>query len=169
MSEIGKVENILKIILSNSNLLDLLLEFKKLPLISETEYSDIDSEYVYIDRSIHNVNLEGKINLDEGIDTESFNKLAKICLDSVKHMYSIDQNDTIKLLSRISNALELIQSSKSGEDIRYNIRYNIIYEDIVTGGKTEIEYLSKEKAILFIVVSADKGLVFNRITEVLET
>jgi hypothetical protein len=165
MSEIGKVENILKIILSNSNLLDLLLEFKKLPLISETEYSDIDSEYVYIDRSIHNVNLEGKINLDEGIDTESFNKLAKICLDSVKHMYSIDQNDTIKLLSRISNALELIQSSKSGEDIRYNI----IYEDIVTSGKTEIEYLSKEKAILFIVVSADKGLVFNRITEVLKT
>lgn len=165
MSEIEKVENILKIILSNSNLLDLLLEFKKLPLISETEYSDIDSEYVYIDRSIHNVNLEGKINLDEGIDTESFNKLAKICLDSVKHMYSIDQNDTIKLLSRISNALELIQSSKSGEDIRYNI----IYEDIVTSGKTEIEYLSKEKAILFIVVSADKGLVFNRITEVLKT
>lgn len=165
MSEIGKVENILKIILSNSNLLDLLLEFKKLPLISEIECSDINSEYIYIDRSIHNVNLEGKINLDEGIDTESFNKLAKICLDSVKHMYSIDQNDTIKLLSRISNALELIQSSKSGEDIRYNI----IYEDIVTGGKTEIEYLSKEKAILFIVVSADKGLVFNRITEVLET
>ena len=165
MSEIGKVENILKIILSNSNLLDLLLEFKKLPLISEIEYSDINSEYVYIDRSIHNVNLEGKINLDEGIDTESFNKLAKICLDSVKHMYSIDQNDTIKLLSRISNALELIQSSKSGEDIRYNI----IYEDIVTSGKTEIEYLSKEKAILFIVVSADKGLVFNRITEVLKT
>lgn len=165
MSEIEKVENILKIILSNSNLLDLLLEFKKLPLISETEYSDIDSEYVYIDRSIHNVNLEGKINLEEGIDTESFNKLAKICLDSVKHMYSIDQNDTIKLLSRISNALELIQSSKSGEDIRYNI----IYEDIVTSGKTEIEYLSKEKAILFIVVSADKGLVFNRITEVLKT
>lgn len=165
MSEIGKVENILKIILSNSNLLDLLLEFKKLPLISEIEYSDINSEYVYIDRSIHNVNLEGKINLDEGIDTESFNKLAKICLDSVKHMYSIDQNDTIKLLSRISNALELIQSSKSGEDIRYNI----IYEDVVTSGKTEIEYLSKEKAILFIVVSADKGLVFNRITEVLET
>lgn len=165
MSEIGKVENILKIILSNSNLLDLLLEFKKLPLISEIECSDINSEYVYIDRSIHNVNLEGKINLDEGIDTESFNKLAKICLDSVKHMYSIDQNDTIKLLSRISNALELIQSSKSGEDIRYNI----IYEDIVTSGKTEIEYLSKEKAILFIVVSADKGLVFNRITEVLKT
>lgn len=165
MSEIGKVDNILKIILSNSNLLDLLLEFKKLPLISEIECSDINSEYVYIDRSIHNVNLEGKINLDEGIDTESFNKLAKICLDSVKHMYSIDQNDTIKLLSRISNALELIQSSKSGEDIRYNI----IYEDIVTGGKTEIEYLSKEKAILFIVVSADKGLVFNRVTEVLET
>lgn len=165
MSEIEKVENILKIILSNSNLLDLLLEFKKFPLISEIECSDINSEYIYIDRSIHNVNLEGKINLDEGIDTESFNKLAKICLDSVKHMYSIDQNDTIKLLSRISNALELIQSSKSGEDIRYNI----IYEDIVTGGKTEIEYLSKEKAILFIVVSADKGLVFNRITEVLET
>lgn len=165
MSEIGKVENILKIILSNSNLLDLLLEFKKLPLISEIEYSDINSEYVYIDRSIHNVNLEGKINLDEGIDTESFNKLAKICLDSVKHMYSIDQNDTIKLLSRISNALELIQSNKSGEDIRYNI----IYEDVVTSGKTEIEYLSKEKAILFIVVSTDKGLVFNRITEVLET
>lgn len=165
MSEIGKVENILKIILSNSNLLDLLLEFKKLPLISEIECSDINSEYVYIDRSIHNVNLEGKINLDEGIDTESFNKLAKICLDSVKHMYSIDQNDTIKLLSRISNALELIQSNKSGEDIRYNI----IYEDVVTSGKTEIEYLSKEKAILFIVVSADKELVFNRITEVLET
>lgn len=165
MSEIGKVENILKIILSNSNLLDLLLEFKKLPLISEIECSDINSEYVYIDRSIHNVNLEGKINLDEGIDTESFNKLAKICLDSVKHMYSIDQNDTIKLLSRISNALELIQSNKSGEDIRYNI----IYEDVVTIGKTEIEYLSKEKAILFIVVSADKGLVFNRITEVLKT
>lgn len=165
MSEIEKVENILKIILSNSNLLDLLLEFKKLPLISEIECSDIKSEYVYIDRSIHNVNLEGKINLDEGIDTESFNKLAKICLDSVKHMYSIDQNDTIKLLSRISNALELIQSNKSGEDIRYNI----IYEDVVTSGKTEIEYLSKEKAILFIVVSADKGLVFNRITEVLET
>lgn len=165
MSEIEKVENILKIILSNSNLLDLLLEFKKFPLISEIEFSDINSEYIYIDRSIHNVNLEGKINLDEGIDTESFNKLAKICLDSAKHMYSIDQNDTIKLLSRISNALELIQSSKSGEDIRYNI----IYEDIVTGGKTEIEYLSKEKAILFIVVSADKGLVFNRITEVLET
>lgn len=165
MSEIEKVENILKIILSNSNLLDLLLEFKKLPLISEIECSDINSEYVYIDRSIHNVNLEGKINLDEGIDTESFNKLAKICLDSVKHMYSIDQNDTIKLLSRISNALELIQSNKSGEDIRYNI----IYEDVVTSGKTEIEYLSKEKAILFIVVSADKGLVFNRITEVLET
>lgn len=165
MSEIEKVENILKIILSNSNLLDLLLEFKKLPLISEIECSDINSEYVYIDRSIHNVNLEGKINLDEGIDTESFNKLAKICLDSVKHMYSIDQNDTIKLLSRISNALGLIQSSKSGEDIRYNI----IYEDIVTGGKTEIEYLSKENAILFIVVSADEGLVFNRITEVLET
>lgn len=105
MSEIGKVENILKIILSNSNLLDLLLEFKKFPLISEIECSDINSEYIYIDRSIHNVNLEGKINLDEGIDTESFNKLAKICLDSVKHMYSIDQNDTIKLLSRISNAL----------------------------------------------------------------
>lgn len=165
MSEIGKVENILKIILSNSNLLDLLLEFKKLPLISKIECSDINSEYVYIDRSIHNVNLEGKINLDEGIDTESFNKLAKICLDSVKHMYSIDQNDTIKLLSRISNALELIQSNKSGEDIRYNI----IYEDVVTSGKTEIEYLSKEKAILFIVVSADKELVFNRITEVLET
>lgn len=165
MSEIGKVENILKIILSNSNLLDLLLEFKKLPLISEIEYSDINSEYVYIDRSIHNVNLEGKINLDEGIDTESFNKLAKICLDSVKHMYSIDQNDTIKLLSRISNALELIQSNKNGEDIRYNI----IYKDVVTSGKTEIEYLSKEKAILFIVVSADKGLVFNKITEVLET
>lgn len=165
MSEIGKVENILKIILSNSNLLDLLLEFKKLPLISEIECSDINSEYVYIDRSIHNVNLEGKINLDEGIDTESFNKLAKIYLDSVKHMYSIDQNDTIKLLSRISNALELIQSNKSGEDIRYNI----IYEDVVTSSKTEIEYLSKEKAILFIVVSADKGLVFNRITEVLET
>lgn len=165
MSEIGKVENILKIILSNSNLLDLLLEFKKLPLISEIEYSDINSEYVYIDRSIHNVNLEGKINLDEGIDTESFNKLAKICLDSVKHMYSIDQIDTIKLLSRISNALELIQSNKNGEDIRYNI----IYKDVVTSGKTEIEYLSKEEAILFIVVSADKGLVFNKITEVLET
>lgn len=112
MTEYDKKEfrNLLRMMLEDEELLSMLIEYKKFPLLTELDIGG----YV-MDRTVNYIKLEGDLDIEDGICPELFDKIVSHCNKNLVVGYDIDFAGTNQLLTRIKGAISYIRSEVMNE------------------------------------------------------
>ena len=112
MTEYNKKEfrNLLRMMLEDEELLSMLIEYKKFPLLT-----GLDIGGYVMDRSVSYIKLEGDLDIEDGICSELFDKIVSHCQKSLVVGYDIDFVETNQLLTRIKGAISYIRSKVMNE------------------------------------------------------
>ena len=112
MTEYDKKEfrNLLRMMLEDEELLSMLIEYKKFPLLTELDIGG----YV-MDRTVNYIKLEGDLDIEDGICPELFDKIVSHCHKNLVVGYDIDFAGTNQLLTRIKGAISYIRSKVMNE------------------------------------------------------
>lgn len=112
MTEYDKKEfrNLLCMMLEDEELLSMLIEYKKFPLLTELDIGG----YV-MDRTVSYMKLEGDLDIEDGICPELLDKIVSHCHKNLVVGYDIDFTGTNQLLTRIKGAISYIRSKVMNE------------------------------------------------------
>ena len=112
MTEYDKKEfrNLLRMMLEDEELLSMLIEYKKFPLLTELDIGG----YV-MDRTVSYMKLEGDLDIEDGICPELLDKIVSHCHKNLVVGYDIDFAETNQLLTRIKGAISYIRSKVMDE------------------------------------------------------
>ena len=112
MTEYDKKEfrNLLCMMLEDEELLSMLIEYKKFPLLTELDIGG----YV-MDRTVSYMKLEGDLDIEDGICPELLDKIVSHCHKNLVVGYDIDFAETNQLLTRIKGAISYIRSKVMNE------------------------------------------------------
>ena len=112
MTEYDKKEfrNLLRMMLEDEELLSMLIEYKKFPLLT-----GLDIGGYVMDRSVSYIKLEGDLDIEDGICPELFDKIVSHCQKSLVVGYDINFAGTNQLLTRIKGAISYIRSKVMNE------------------------------------------------------
>lgn len=112
MTEYDKKEfrNLLCMMLEDEELLSMLIEYKKFPLLTELDIGG----YV-MDRTVSYMKLEGDLDIEDGICPELLDKIVSHCHKNLVVGYDIDFAGTNQLLTRIKGAISYIRSKVMNE------------------------------------------------------
>lgn len=112
MTEYDKKEfrNLLCMMLEDEELLSMLIEYKKFPLLTELDIGG----YV-MDRTVSYMKLEGDLDIEDGICPELLDKIVSYCHKCLVVGYDIDFEETNQLLTRIKGAISYIRSKVMNE------------------------------------------------------
>lgn len=112
MTEYDKKEfrNLLRMMLEDEELLSMLIEYKKFPLLT-----GLDIGGYVMDRSVSYIKLEGDLDIEDGICPELLGKIVSHCHKNLVVGYDIDFAGTNQLLTRIKGAISYIRSKVMNE------------------------------------------------------
>lgn len=112
MTEYDKKEfrGLLRMMLEDEELLSMLIEYKKFPLLTELDIGG----YV-MDRTVSYMKLEGDLDIEDGICPELLDKIVSHCHKNLVVGYDIDFAGTNQLLTRIKGAISYIRSKVMNE------------------------------------------------------
>lgn len=112
MTEYDKKEfrNLLRMMLEDEELLSMLIEYKKFPLLT-----GLDIGGYVMDRTVNYIKLEGDLDIEDGICPELFDKIVSHCHKNLVVGYDIDFAGTNQLLTRIKGAISYIRSKVMNE------------------------------------------------------
>ena len=105
-----KFRELLCMMLEDEELLSMLIEYKKFPLLT-----GLDIGGYVMDRSVSYIKLEGDLDIEDGICPELFDKIVSHCNKSLVVGYDIDFAETNQLLTRIKGAISYIRSKVMNE------------------------------------------------------
>ena len=149
------VRNILKLIFTNSEMLDFLLSSKIVPLyicyLPESQEQYYANKQVY---KIKYVNIN-QINLEDGLDREILQEIENLCVCSIDKGFSVSFTSTKLLISRIISGLKQIHiGARNGFD-----NFIIVIDDIRNKQSKTITVTGSDSAINTILsLGEDKAV-----------
>lgn len=111
-----EIKNILYMILEDEELLSILIEYKKFPLITEMVLGD-NGDYYTIDRMINYIKLEGDLDIEDGVDSGLLDKIAIYCQKGLITGYEVNPGETKHLLEKIKSAIQYVKSKESDKHV----------------------------------------------------
>lgn len=105
-----KFRELLCMMLEDEELLSILIEYKKFPLLT-----GLDIGGYVMDRAVNYIKLEGDLDIEDGICPELLDKIVSHCQKSLVVGYDIDFAETNQLLTRIKGAISYIRSKVMNE------------------------------------------------------
>ena len=139
--------------LEDEELLSILIEFKKFPLLTEMDIGG----YV-MDRTVNYIKLEGDLDIEDGICPELLDKIVNHCQKSLVVGYDIDFAETNQLLTRIKGAVSYIRSKVMNE-----CSFLVGVSDVSRRNKRIINTRDPDKAIE-LVLSVNGDTVFEELS-----
>lgn len=108
------IKNILSMMLEDEELLSILIEYKKFPLLTEMTIGD-NGDYYTLDRMINYIKLEGDLDIEDGICPELLDNIVGYCQKVLSTGYEVNPGETRHLLEKIKSAIQYVKSKNMGE------------------------------------------------------
>lgn len=108
------IENLLYKMLEDDELLSILIEYKKFPLLTEMVLGD-NGNYYTMDWMVNYIKLEGDLDIEDGICPELLDKIVGYCQKVLVTGYEVNPGETKLLLEKIKSAIQYVKSKTIGE------------------------------------------------------
>lgn len=149
------VRKILKLIFTNSEMLDYLLYSKVVPLY--LCYLPESQEKYYINKQMYKIKYVNinQINLEDGLDREILKEIENLCVCSINKGFSVSFTSTKLLISRTISGLKRIHiEARKGFD-----NFIIVIDDIRNKQSKTITVTGSDNAINTILLLGEDKVV----------